>query len=416
MPDLLYLSHRIPYPPFKGEKIRPLHIIRHLRDRYRIHLGCLIDDRADWAHVPVVRELCADAYFAPLNPRVAKIACLRGLATGAPLTLPYFWNHGLARWVETVLTEVKPEVVLIFSSAMAQYVLPHLRQVPLSIMDFADVDSDKWLKYAETTRWPMSWIYGRESRRLLACEREAARATDASVLVSEPEVALFRSLAPESADKIISVSNGVDANHFSPEHDFSPPFDSSHPTFVFTGIMDYWPNVDGVVWFATEILPRVRRRVADARFVIVGADPAPVVMGLANLPGVTVTGRVADVRPYLAHAVASVAPMRIARGIQNKVLEAMAMAKPTIVTPQALEGIEAAPGVEVVLADDTAALAEAASQLAEAGDSAAIGAAARRRVIESYSWPARLAALDELLANGRAGETPRAALAADAAP
>ena len=172
MPDLLYLSHRIPYPPFKGEKIRPLHIIRHLRDRYRIHLGCLIDDRADWAHVPVVRELCADAYFAPLNPRVAKIACLRGLATGAPLTLPYFWNHGLARWVETVLTEVKPEVVLIFSSAMAQYVLPHLRQVPLSIMDFADVDSDKWLKYAETTRWPMSWIYGRESRRLLACERE----------------------------------------------------------------------------------------------------------------------------------------------------------------------------------------------------------------------------------------------------
>ena len=397
MPSLLFLTQRIPYPPIKGEKIRAWHILRHLAQSYDVHLGCLVDDPEDWTHCDVLRALCASTHFAPLDRRRAKIACLRGLLTGEPLSVTFYRNRGLAAWTGRVLEEARPDVVFVFSSNMTPYVLDRARRERVRVTDFVDLDSAKWRAYAAAGQGPMRWVHAREARLMEALERRAGRASDWSTFVSREEAAAFALLAPDCAARTRAISNGVDAAFFDPDQAFHRPFDAAGPTFVFTGAMDYPPNIDAVAWFAREILPLIRQTVDTARFLIVGSSPAAAVQALAALPGVSVTGRVADIRPYLAHADAAVAPMRIARGIQNKVLEAMAMARPVVVTPEGLEGIGAVAGQEVLVAADAAGLA-AQCLRAAAPDAIGIGVAARRRVLADYVWDMRLRGLDALLA------------------
>ena len=394
MEHLLYLVHRIPYPPNKGDKIRSYHLLRHLAQRYHVHLGTFVDDADDWQHVDKVKELCADTHFATLNPRVARVRSLGALFANRALTLDYYRNTGLQEWASQTMQRHRISRVLVFSSAMAQYAMNagHARRV----IDFVDIDSDKWRQYAEKKRWPMSWLYAHEARQLLNYERHVAQAFDASLFVSQPEADLFKQLAPEVTEKIGFFNNGVDTDYFSPSSSFENPYPQDAAVMAFTGAMDYWPNVDAVQWFANEIFPSVRQAYPAAQFYIVGARPSADVQALASLPGVHVTGTVPDVRPYLAHARFSVAPLRIARGIQNKVLEAMAMAKPVIVSPQALEGIHAEPGREIVLASETQEYADAAIKLLARPDPA-MGVLAREKVTELYGWTSNLSRVDALL-------------------
>jgi sugar transferase (PEP-CTERM/EpsH1 system associated) len=392
--DLLLLIHRIPYPPNKGDKIRSYHLLKHLARDYRVHLATFVDDADDWQHVPTVEKMCASSHFASLNPALARVRSLGALVKNRSLSLDYYRDAGLQRWVDQTVSAHKIERVLVFSSAMAQFV-DHHRQAR-RVVDFCDVDSDKWRQYAEKKSWPMSWLYRHEARQLLSYERQVAREYDASLFVSEPEAALFRQLAPESDARIGFFSNGVDTDYFSPSAAGASPFKQGERAIVFTGAMDYWPNVDAVQWFAGDVMPLLRARFPDLTFYIVGARPAPAVLELARQPNIVVTGTVPDVRPYIAHARASVAPLRIARGIQNKVVEAMAMATPVVVSPQALEGIEAEPGKELVLAEDAAGFADAvALLLAREGND--MGLAARARVEHKYSWPSNLACIGERL-------------------
>ena len=401
MASLLFLTQRIPYPPTKGEKIRAYRMLRYLAQRYEVHLGTLVDDPEDWQHVETVRALCKDAYFAPLDRRVAKLTCLTGLLTGEALSVVFFRNRGLRRWVAQTLEIVRPDMVFVCSGNMAPYVLDH-RHRGRRIVDMVDVDSQKWRDYGARTGGPMGVVYRREARLMLALERRIAEASDATILVSAPEAALLRSLMPDQGGRIFGISNGVDCDYFDPAPVRTAPFDTGGANFVFTGTMDYKPNEDAVVWFARAILPVIRRSLPGAVFHIVGASPSAEVLRLGEIDWVRVTGRVADVRPYILHATACVAPLRMARGIQNKVLEAMAMGKAVIVTPEALAGIEAEAGAEVVLARDAAGFAAAAVALARAPDVAArIGQAARRRVEADYGWEARFAALDGALLGDR---------------
>ena len=394
MQDLLLLIHRIPYPPNKGDKIRSWHLLKHLAGQYRVHLATFVDDPDDWQHVPHVEAQCASSHFAALHPLRARVRSLGALAANRSLSLDYYRNAGLQRWVDDTMAAHKIERVLVFSSAMAQYAekYPHARRV----VDFCDVDSDKWRQYADQKSWPMSWLYRHEARQLLAYERQVARDYDASLFVSQPEADLFRKLAPESDAKIGFFNNGVDTDYFSPEPAHVSPYQAGERVLVFTGAMDYWPNVDAVQWFATDVFPQLRAAFPGLRFYIVGARPSPAVEALGKLDGVTVTGTVPDVRPYIAHAKVAVAPLRIARGIQNKVLEAMAMATPVVVSPQALEGIDAEPGTELVLADGAAAFVEAVSNLLSR-QADAMGRAARAKVERQYSWPSNLACIGERL-------------------
>ena len=401
MPKLLFLTQRIPYPPNKGDKIRALKIFEHLRQWYDIYLGCPVDDPADWDQRETMAAKCADSYFAPLDRRRAKILCLRGLLTGRPLSVEFFQDAGLAAWTRRVLDEVKPDAIFVYSSNMAPYILDLRSPGQRCIVDLVDVDSEKWRAYGESGRGPMRWIYRREWRLILELERRIARECDAGTFVSADEARLFTRLVPEAAAKVHAISNGVDQVFFDPARDYPAPYetDASNPRqadYVFTGTMDYAPNIEAVTWFVQDILPLIRRTLPHARFHIVGHSPTEAVQRLAETPGVFVTGRVADVRPYIAHATAAVAPMRIARGIQNKVLEAMAMALPVVATGDALEGIEAERGSEVLQADTTADFAALCCQAASAEFAAGIGAAARRRVLADYVWAERLHGFDAL--------------------
>jgi polysaccharide biosynthesis protein PslH len=404
MPDLLFLTQRLPYPPMKGEKIRPLQILKYLAQRYDVHVGCLIDDPSDAQHISTIAAMCRDIHVATLDRKMAKLTCLRGLLTGESLSVTFFRDRGLTNWVRNVVRTVRPEVIFVNSGNMAPYVLD-LPKRETRICDLADVDSEKWRAYAETTRGPMRAVYRREWKQVAKLERRIADDFDVSSFVSEAEASLFRSLVPSRTDHIRGVSSGVDHRYFDPALDHAPVFDTTLPTYVFTGTMDYPPNVDAVVWFATKILPLIRRSVPAAQFYIVGNGPSAEVQQLSRIEGVFVTGRVPDVRPYVAHATAGVAPMRIARGIQNKVLEAMSLGKPVVVTPGALEGIEAQPGIDLLLADSEPAFAAACCRLATTNDGAAIGAAARLRIVRHYDWAARLRDFDDLLHPAVVAET-----------
>jgi sugar transferase (PEP-CTERM/EpsH1 system associated) len=301
------------------------------------------------------------------------------------------------------------ERALVFSSAMAQYVRrpPHdrLRRV----MDFVDVDSAKWAMYADSKPWPLSWIYRRESRRLLAFERAVAREFAASVFVTTEEAALFLRLAPDvPADRVIAVANGVDTDYFNPDRVYPNPYPAEERVLVFSGAMDYWANEDAVDWFARTVFSAIHRAAPDSRFYIVGARPTAAVRQLAALPGVHVTGTVPDVRPYIAHAGVSVAPLRIARGVQNKVLEAMAMSKPVLATAAALEGIApsqpfnpSAPILSreggrreelgILVADDpTELVRQALALLADGAEAKRRGRCGREWVLRYYDWDGSL--------------------------
>ena len=395
MSDVLYLVHRLPYPPNKGDKVRSYHLLKHLAAKHRVFLGTFIDDPDDAQHIDTLRSMCAGLHVEPLHPRFARVRSLSGLLTGEALTLPYYRTAALAAWVERTIAEHHPDAAVIFSSAMAQYV-PAGSDLP-TLIDLVDVDSAKWTQYADQHRWPLSWLYRREGQTLLQFERAVVQRAVHSFLVTDAEVELFLKLAPECAGRVDAVGNGVDAEYFSPHHIQPSPFAADEISVVFTGAMDYWPNVDAVTWFASDILPSLCVSVPSLRFYIVGMRPTPTVQALAS-ERVIVTGTVTDVRPYLAHARAVVAPLRVARGIQNKVLEAMAMGRPVIASSSCAGGIDATPGEEFETATDAATFVTQISALLQNPDRAeAIGRAARRLVQQRYSWDARLAWIDRYL-------------------
>ena len=395
MDHLLYLTHRIPYPPNKGDKIRSYHLLKYLAQHYHVHLGTFIDDPDDWQYIDTVRQLCEDTHFASLNPRTARLRSLGALMMNRPLTLDYYRNNSLQEWVKKVIKTQAIKRVLIFSSAMAQYVTSI--QQARCIIDFVDIDSDKWRQYATRKSWPMSWLYQREARLLLRYERQVAFKYDASLFVSEAEADLFKQLAPESAEKIGFFNNGVDSDYFSPNREYPDPYQSNMGAIVFTGAMDYWPNVDAVRWFAQEIFPTVLAKHPHARFYIVGSHPTVAVQELAQLPGVVVTGAVADVRPYLTHAQLAVAPLRIARGLQNKVLEAMAMAKIVVASPQAAEGILATSGKELHIASNSQEFDRIIISMFASKAEERSGETARARILADYEWERSLAQVKALL-------------------
>lgn len=409
--DLLFLVHRIPFPPNKGDKLRSFNLLRYLSVHYRVHLGCFIDDPADEQYIDEVRTYCVETAFVSLNPLWRRVSSLTGLLSGDALSVVYFRDARLSDWVRSLRKRYDIRRVLVFSSVMAQYV--DLTDGARRVADMVDVDSAKWARYAKDRIWPMSWLYKREGSRLLDFEAEVARRFDATVFVSDAEARLFLRLSGIPEQLVYSASNGVDTDYFKPDLRHASPYGSADPVIAFTGAMDYWPNIDAVNWFVSEIFPRLRQFVPNLKFAIVGARPSVEVRRLGERDGVWVTGTVPDVRPYLQHAVAAVAPLRIARGVQNKVLEGMAMALPVVATPDAAEGLDLRLGKELLVARTSDEFVEALGKILNG--ERAIGAAARARVLDSFSWEANLARVRDLLEVGQSevnGEHPERAVAA----
>ncbi len=402
MAKLLYLVHRLPYPPNKGDKVRSYHLLKHLAARHSVYLGTFVDDPDDAQHLPVVQALCADVCAVPLQPAAARLRSLAGLLSGEALTLRYYRSAALQAWVARTVAAHRIDAVVVFSSSMAPYALAH-PSLPL-LADLVDVDSAKWTEYAQRHRWPMSWLYRREGERLLAYERKVVAQARRSFLVTDKEVALFDRLAPESQGQVLALGNGVDAEFFHPDAQRPSPFADGEMPLVFTGAMDYWPNVDAVCWFVAEALPALRQRWPALRLHIVGRSPTPEVLALAGA-AVCVTGTVPDVRPYLQHAAVVVAPLRLARGVQNKVLEAMAMARPVVAAAHCVGAIDAQAGTELLAASEASDFVDQIGRLlADQPQADAIGQAGRACVLARYSWPARLSGIDQELSRAVAPE------------
>lgn len=394
MRDLLFLSHRIPFPPDKGDKIRSYHILRYLASRFRIHLGCFFDDAADERHIAALRAICAETFCIPLSQSRKALLGLRGALLGKSVSETIYQNPRMAEWVRLTLTAHDIKDIFVFCSAMSPYVLGYGRGRRL-VIDMVDVDSEKWGDYAQSARWPFSAFYRTEQHRVRALERRAADVCDSALFVSRMEADTFLKIAPGVCGRVGYLENGVDTDRLDPAQTYADPFRAGSFPIVFTGAMNYRPNVDAAIWFAREMFPAVRAACARAEFWIVGSNPAAAIRHLARHPGIRVTGAVPDVRPYLANARCAVAPMRIARGVQNKVLEAMAMARPVVLTPAALEGLNAIPGQEVILASNSEDFARRVSEILS-GTASLTGAAARERVARDHCWSRNLAPLDLL--------------------
>ncbi len=394
MREILFLAHRIPWPADRGDKIRSHHILKRLCEMAPVHVGTFADNERDMNFVGEMDEILASSHV-ELRSKPQWRAGVEALLTGQPVSVCSFGSGPMQDWVDQLLTSGRISHIVCFSGQMAQY-------VPKSfdgrfIMDFVDVDSAKFESYAGDGNPFMRWINAREGRLLDAFERDVAVHADASLLVSEAEADLFRMRT--GASNIMALGNGIDTQYYDP----AAKFKKLHPAFpdpliVFTGQMDYRPNIEAVTEFATHAMPIIRARHPEASFAIVGRNPTHGVSDLSMLPGVQVTGAVDDVRTWLAAADVVVAPLRIARGIQNKVLEAMAMARPVVVSPAAAEGIDAENGAHFYIGSTVVAEAErVCALLDEPQDALKTGAAARAHVMRHYGWESQLAPLDDLM-------------------
>lgn len=394
MDEILFLAHRVPWPPDRGDKIRSFHILQHLRQLAPVHVGAFADDARDLGFTEQFGKGLASTHV-ELRDKPQWRAGIEALAQGTPISLRSFASRMMHQWVTERLASRKISHIYCFSSQMAQYVPPSF--TGQFVMDFVDVDSAKFESYALDGNALMRPMYKREGRLLAEFEREVADSADFSVFVSEAEAVLFRKRS--GAQNVHAVSNGIDTDFYDPAAAFKtlhPPY--ADPLIIFTGQMDYRPNVEAVTAFATDTMPIIRASHPEATFAIVGRNPTPDVRALSALPGVQVTGAVDDVRSWLAAADVVVAPLRTARGIQNKILEAMAMAKPVLASPQAAEGINAQPGDHFFVEQDAASEAARVCALLNApAQMQRIGQAARAHVVAHYSWQTQLAPFDALL-------------------
>lgn len=378
MKEILFLAHRAPFPPDRGDKIRSFHILRHLAARARVHLIAFADDPRDLNPAADYRALVDECVIVPRTKSRPR-AALEALVTAQPVSVAAFAHRGVERAVRDILARRPLDAIYVYSGQMAQY-LPVAG--PCTVMDFVDLDSAKFAAYAGDAAGITRWMMQREARMLAAFEREVAGRVDASLFVSAAEAALL----PGS----IAIENGIDTAHYDPAVAHVPVVGQG-PLVVFTGQMDYRPNIDAVTWFARELLPQI----PGVRFAIVGRAPGAEVRALAG-ERVIVTGEVADVRGWLDAAAVVVAPLKLARGIQNKVLEAMAMARPVVASTAAAEGIDHRDTIRVAN-DGTDFIASVNALLADPAAAATLGKAARAQVIARYDWAAALAPLDPLL-------------------
>jgi sugar transferase (PEP-CTERM/EpsH1 system associated) len=389
---LLFLCHRIPFPPNKGDKIRSFNMLKTLSQSYDIYLACFVDDPFDWQYADKLDKYCQQKLLIKQNKTLAKLKGLQAFISGEAISVPYYYSRKIAKWTSDIITVRNIKQVFVYSSSMAQYVEGERYLALNRIIDFVDVDSDKWNQYAEGKTGLARWVYKREWRRLQSLENKIAEKFQHSLFVSPQEANLFKLQVPASVSlKVSSMLNGVDTEFFDPKNSDVEAMDENIDV-VFTGAMDYWANVDAVIWFCHNVWPLIRAKHPNARFYVVGGNPSAQVKALDAKQGVKVTGRVVDVRPYILGAKVAVAPLQIARGLQNKVLEAMSMAKPIVLTSMAIEGIEGR-NENVRVSDDPQLFCKHVCDYLEHSQSAG---QSRKWILENLQWNESLSRLPTL--------------------
>jgi sugar transferase (PEP-CTERM/EpsH1 system associated) len=387
---ILYVCHRLPYPPRRGGKIRPFNMIRHLHAQgHEVHVASLARSVRELEEGDRLREYCSEVIAEVIGPIAAGWRMLARLPSPVPSSFGYFRSPALARRIRERCSQTHFDLAFVHCSSAAPYVAG--LEGMTKVLDFGDMDSQKWLHYAAFRRFPLSSGFWLEGKKLERSERRLAARFDLCTCTTRAELDSLRALAPGVASDWFP--NGVDSEYFRPD---GSPYEPDSISFL--GRMDYFPNIEAMQSFCADVLPLIRRRRPAARLCIIGADPAPAVLRLARIPGVQVTGYVPDVRPITRRAAVNVAPLRIARGTQNKVLEAMAMGLPVVASTAAARGVDAVPGEHLLAANDPQGFADAVVGLLEsAAARARLADAARSRVLSHHSWASSMRRLDALL-------------------
>lgn len=393
MGDILFLAHRIPFPPDRGDKIRSHHLLRALARIAPVHVGTFGESVQDMALRSELERLAASHCLVRRTKPLA-LAGAEALLSAKPVSLTAFVDRKLRQWVAETLARHPIDTIFVFSGQMGQYVPEDF--AGRVVVDLCDVDSAKFEAYADAGKRP--WLNRREGRLLAREEARLARRADTTLLISEEEAALFRGRLPDPAAANIAVlGNGIDAQTFDPDSVEPHPeiVAGEGPNLVFTGQMDYPPNIAAARWAIDALMPALRERYPQARFHVVGRNPPAELRRHDGTNEVRIHGEVPDMRPYLKAADIVLVPLTIARGVQNKVLEAMAMARPVLLTPEAATGIAARDGTHfaVAQAEPSAMLTAIDRILGDLQTGAELGAAARRFVVETKSWDAELAPL-----------------------
>lgn len=391
---ILFICHRIPYPPNKGEKIRSFNMLASLQGRHDVSLAFLIDDVRDEKYIETVGEYAVRIMYDTIHP-FKKLWLVPKVFQRKSISVRYFFSRKLQQQIDAFLDDNEIDYIFCSSSQTAEYVFRSRHrgttlQKVVKVMDMMDMDSLKWTQYAQSKPWPQSWVYRQEGKNLLRHEKKIAASFDHIFFVSDAECKLFAESVV--SENVLSISNGVDLDFFSPYYVSKIPKET--PALVFYGAMDYWPNVQAAQWFSDNVFPKIKREMDGAIFYIAGSNPSKELKKLEDREGVVVTGFVEDIRDYIALADICVMPLQIARGIQNKVLEAMAMGKCVVTTSGSFEGISAEPGRDLVVADSAEDFSESVLRLLQ--DEifrAKLGGNARAIMEKNYSWPEKLKAL-----------------------
>jgi polysaccharide biosynthesis protein PslH len=387
---IFFVCQRVPFPPDRGDKITTFNEIRHLSARHEVHVFCLGDGRRDLDNIPGLSDYAQSVTAVPLNGWTSKLRALMALVTGRALSVAAFAEPELHAAIKRKFIELKPDLIMVYSCNVAQFA-DHFPQVP-RIMQFAELDSSRWGQYARRSPIPLRWIYAIEQHRFFAYEHQIAHSFSHSLVCTAVEQRDFERLIP--GVPVSLVANGVDLDYFRSMGSAKRP-----GSIVFTGVMDYFPNIDAVIWFCEEVLPLIHARMPEASFVICGSRPVRAVRQLAKRQGVSVTGRVPDTRPYLDSAEVFVAPLRMARGIQNKLLEALAMGLPCVASSTAASGTVVPVGEGILTANEPKEFAEHVLHLLlEEEFRLNMARKARAAAEANYRWDVQMVSLDRVIA------------------
>lgn len=386
---ILYVCHRFPFPPKRGGKIRPFNMIRHLSQRHEVSVCSLARSAAEAEEGRGIQPHCARFEMAVVSNPVQTARMVARLPTPVPSSMGYFYSPGLARKVDALLAGERFDLIFVHCSSVAQYV-EKVHGIP-KILDFGDMDSQKWLEYVNYKSFPLSMGYWLEGTKLVREEKRLARCFDLCTATTRAEWETLESYGTGVSSDWFP--NGVDADFFKPDGEGYDP-----NTISFIGRMDYYPNQEAMFRFCDEVWPLLKSRRPEMKLLIVGADPIPAVQKLGERPGITVTGSVPDVRPYILRSAAMVAPLNIARGTQNKILEAMAMGVPVVSSRIAAGGVDAAAEEHFLVADSAQEYAEAIARIIEQpAERERLARAGRERMLSHHAWPRSMERLDTIL-------------------
>ena len=388
--NILYLCHRFPYPPKRGGKIRPFNMIRHLGAQgHRVTVCSLARSEAEAEEGRGIAPHCAAFEMGMVREPVQWARMIVRLPLLTPSSMGYFYSPELAAHVRRLLASQRFDLIFVHCSSVAQYV-EHVQGIP-KILDFGDMDSQKWLEYANYKPFPLSLGYTLEGSKMLWAEKRLARRFDLCTATTRAEWQTLQDYGTGAATDWFP--NGVDAQFFSPT---DGAYDAD--TISFIGRMDYYPNQECMQRFCDQVWPLVREQRPGMKLLIVGADPSPAMRALGQRPGVTVTGSVPDVRPYIRGSALMVAPLAIARGTQNKILEAMAMGVPVVTSSAAAGGVDAEADKHLLVADTAPQIAQAVLRITgNPEERARLAQSGRERMLSHHAWPQSMRRLDGII-------------------